>query len=222
MSLDLLVNNRGERNYFGEITGSHTQFCTLSQILRQQVLESNGRKKEWDARGRHPPFFLTPTPRKHNSWTFIRLREKLTDGETTWKLQRRAGAWTNFEMKKAFMQCFLLIADYASATASNLLPGPLLHNGPEGESEELFYILFYVQFSLIRSCRYKLITSFGEAAVTTWEISVNEWKLNVRDREFKKVRKRNTPQTFQRLSMYVSLTDLLVKCIRYWLFSPEN
>lgn len=142
MSLDLLVNNRGERNYFGDITGSHTQFCTLSQILRQQVLESNGRKKEWDARGRHPPFFLTPTPRKHNSWTFIRLREKLTDGEKTWKLQRRAGAWTNFEMKKAFMQCFLLIADYACARASNLLPGPLLHNGPEGESEELFYIFF--------------------------------------------------------------------------------
>ena len=115
MSFDLLVNSRGERKYFGEITGSDTQFCTLSQILRQQALESNGRNKEWNARGRHTPFFLTPTPCKQYSWNFIRLKENLTDGEKTWKLQRRAGTWTNFEKKKAFMQCFLLIADYACA-----------------------------------------------------------------------------------------------------------
>lgn len=107
MSLDLLVNNRGERKYFGEITGPHTQFCTLSQISRQQALESNERKKEWDARGRHTPFFLTPTLCKQYSWTIIRFSEKLTDGEKTWKLPRRAGTWTNFEIKKAFMQCFL-------------------------------------------------------------------------------------------------------------------
>lgn len=100
MSLDLLVNNRGERKYFGEITGPHTQFCTLSQISRQQALESNERKKEWDARGRHTPFFLTPTLCKQYSWTIIRFSEKLTDGEKTWKLQRRAGTWTNFEKKK--------------------------------------------------------------------------------------------------------------------------
>lgn len=100
MSLDLLVNNRGERKYFGEITGPHTQFCTLSQISRQQALESNERKKEWDARGRHTPFFLTPTLCKQYSWTIIRFSEKLTDGEKTWKLQRRAGKWTNFVKKK--------------------------------------------------------------------------------------------------------------------------
>lgn len=116
MSLDLLVNNRGERKYFGEITGPHTQFCTLSQISRQQALESNERKKEWDARGRHTPFFLTPTLSKQYSWTIIRFSEKLTDGEKTWKLQRRAGTWTNFEKKKRH-SCSAFSADYAWATA---------------------------------------------------------------------------------------------------------
>ena len=225
MSLDPLVNNIRERKYFGEITGPHTQFCTLSQISRQQALESNERKKEWDARGRHTPFFLTPTLCKQYSWTIIRFSEKLTDGEKTWKLQRRAGTWTNFEKKKAFMQCFLcwLCLRDCVCERVKLAPRP---SPPQQSWRRVWGTLlhiFYVQFSLIRSCCYKLITSFGEAAVTTWEIlSINEWKLNVRHRKFKNVRKRNTPETFQSLIMYVSLTDLLVKCIRYWLFSPEN
>ena len=131
--------------------------------------------------------------------------------------------------KKAFMQCFLCwlcVRDcvcHCVRERVKLAPRPSPPQWSWGRVWGTRIHIFYVQFSLIRSCCYKLITSFGEAAVTTWEIlSINEWKLNVRHRKFKNVRKRNTAQTFQSLSTYVSLTDLLVKCIRYWLFSPEN
>ena len=128
MPLDLLVNNTGERKYFGEITGPHTQFCTLSQILRQQALESNERKKEWDARGRHTPFFLTPTLCKQYSWTIIRFREKLTDGEKTWKLLRRAGTWKNFEIKKGIhaVLSLLIMRARESKTCSQALSSTMV------------------------------------------------------------------------------------------------
>ena len=107
MSLDLLVNNRGERKYFGEITGPHTQFCTLSQISRQQALESNNVKKNGTREGDTPRSFL----RQH----FVNNTVERSFGlAKSWLTEKRLESFRGvlergriLKKKKAFMQCFL-------------------------------------------------------------------------------------------------------------------